>query len=205
MRRRGDRVRAGLYLLGRLGADLDFTTDARPGDSLRLVRPWADAVWETGLVFGTVGAKKGDFVCEVTTYRAEAYDRTSRKPVVSFGDSLEDDLLRRDFTVNAMAVTLPAKQFVDPFGGLRDLAALVGGVGAEEVYLESLQRGGAFSTMSITGRQLRDPRTMVALLVNGADLSLDHGFPARLIIPGAPGVRNTKWLSTITFQPEVQA
>jgi DMSO/TMAO reductase YedYZ molybdopterin-dependent catalytic subunit len=88
---------------------------------------------------------------------------------------------------------------------LRDLAALVGGVGAEEVYLESLQRGGAFSTMSITGRQLRDPRTMVALLVNGADLSLDHGFPARLIIPGAPGVRNTKWLSTITFQPEVQA
>ena len=88
---------------------------------------------------------------------------------------------------------------------LRDLAERVGGVDAQEVFLESLQRGGAFSTMSITGRQLRDPRTMVALMVNGADLSLDHGFPARLIIPAAPGVRNTKWLETITFQAEVTA
>jgi len=82
---------------------------------------------------------------------------------------------------------------------LRDLAALVGGLDVEEVFLESLQQGGAFGTMSITGRQLREPRTMVALRVNGADLSLDHGFPARLIIPAAPGVRNTKWLDTVTF------
>ncbi|HWH29324.1 MAG TPA: molybdopterin-dependent oxidoreductase [Mycobacteriales bacterium] len=86
---------------------------------------------------------------------------------------------------------------------LRDLAERVGGSAAEEVFLESLQRGGAFATMSVTGRQLRDPRTMVALLVNGADLSLDHGFPARLIVPAAPGVRNTKWLDTVTFQREV--
>jgi DMSO/TMAO reductase YedYZ molybdopterin-dependent catalytic subunit len=82
---------------------------------------------------------------------------------------------------------------------LRELAALVDGGDVDSVFLESLQQGGAFSTMSITGGQLREPRTLVALQVNGADLSLDHGFPARLIIPAAPGVRNTKWLSTITF------
>jgi DMSO/TMAO reductase YedYZ molybdopterin-dependent catalytic subunit len=82
---------------------------------------------------------------------------------------------------------------------LRDLAGLVGGVDVDEVFLESLQEGGIFRTMSITGRQLRDARTMVALAVNGADLSLDHGFPARLIIPAAPGVRNTKWLATVSF------
>jgi DMSO/TMAO reductase YedYZ molybdopterin-dependent catalytic subunit len=82
---------------------------------------------------------------------------------------------------------------------LRDLAEQVGGLDVEEVFLQSLQQGGVFSTMSITGRQLRDPRTLVALEVNGADLSLDHGFPARLIIPAAPGVRNTKWLDTIEF------
>jgi DMSO/TMAO reductase YedYZ molybdopterin-dependent catalytic subunit len=82
---------------------------------------------------------------------------------------------------------------------LRALAELVGGRDVDEVFLTSLQQGGAFSTMSVTGGQLRDPRTMVALQVNGADLSLDHGFPARLIVPAAPGVRNTKWLSTIAF------
>ncbi|MEU0682460.1 CCA tRNA nucleotidyltransferase [Streptomyces albogriseolus] len=117
-------------LLGRLGNDLDFTTDARPQDVLKIMRPWADAVWDVGIAFGTVGAQKearvGDtdrsFQIEVTTYRSEAYDRTSRKPEVSYGDSIEDDLVRRDFTVNAMAVALPEKKFVDPHGGLKDLA-----------------------------------------------------------------------------------
>ncbi|QEU86680.1 CCA tRNA nucleotidyltransferase [Streptomyces viridosporus T7A] len=120
-------------LLGRLGNDLDFTTDARPQDVLKIVRPWADAVWEVGIAFGTVGAQKearvGDadrsFQIEVTTYRSEAYDRTSRKPEVSYGDSIEEDLARRDFTVNAMAVALPEKRFVDPYGGLDDLATRV--------------------------------------------------------------------------------
>ena len=112
-------------LLGRLGDDLDLTTDARPDEVLRLVRPWADAVWDVGIAFGTVGARKGDVKVEITTYRAEAYDGTSRKPAVTYGDSLEDDLLRRDFTVNAMAVELPGTRFVDPHGGLRDLAAKV--------------------------------------------------------------------------------
>ena len=112
-------------LLGRLGNDLDFTTDARPQDVLRIVRPWADAVWDVGIAFGTVGAQKDGFQIEVTTYRSEAYDRTSRKPEVSYGDSIEEDLVRRDFTVNAMAVSLPEKVFVDPHGGLDDLAARV--------------------------------------------------------------------------------
>lgn len=118
-------------LLGRLGNDLDFTTDARPDDVLKIVRPWADSVWEVGIAFGTVGVQKEgrvgddrqDFQIEVTTYRSEAYDRTSRKPEVSYGDSIEDDLVRRDFTVNAMAVALPQKEFIDPYGGLQDLAA----------------------------------------------------------------------------------
>ncbi|GGN38651.1 CCA tRNA nucleotidyltransferase [Streptomyces kronopolitis] len=112
-------------LLGRLGNDLDFTTDARPEDVLKIVRPWADAVWEVGIAFGTVGCKKDSFDIEVTTYRSEAYDRTSRKPEVSYGDSIEQDLARRDFTVNAMAVLLPQKEFVDPHDGLEDLAARV--------------------------------------------------------------------------------
>lgn len=120
-------------LLGRLGNDLDFTTDARPEDVLKIVRPWADAVWEVGIAFGTVGAQKaardGDaernFQIEVTTYRSEAYDRTSRKPEVSYGDSIEEDLVRRDFTVNAIALALPEKTFIDPHDGWADIAARV--------------------------------------------------------------------------------
>ncbi|KUH37096.1 MULTISPECIES: CCA tRNA nucleotidyltransferase [Streptomyces] len=112
-------------LLGRLGNDLDFTTDARPQDVLRIIRPWAEAVWEVGIAFGTVGAQKDGYQIEVTTYRSEAYDRTSRKPEVSYGDSIEEDLVRRDFTVNAMAVALPEKEFIDPHGGLEDLAGRV--------------------------------------------------------------------------------
>ncbi|GAA2384012.1 CCA tRNA nucleotidyltransferase [Streptomyces glaucosporus] len=112
-------------LLGRLGNDLDFTTDARPQDILALVRPWADAVWEVGIAFGTVGCRKENYQIEVTTYRSESYDRTSRKPEVSYGDSIEEDLVRRDFTVNAMAVALPEKTFVDPHDGLGDLARRV--------------------------------------------------------------------------------
>ena len=110
-------------LLGRLGPDLDFATGARPAQILDLLRGWADAWWEVGIAFGTVGARKGDLVVEVTAYRDEVYRRDSRKPEVTFGYTLEGDLRRRDLTVNAMAVTLPDKAFVDPFGGLDDLAA----------------------------------------------------------------------------------
>ena len=113
-------------LLGRLGAaattDLDLTTSARPEESARLVGRWGEAAWDVGAAFGTVGGRRGDVVVEVTTYRTDLYDRVSRKPAVEFGDSLDADLVRRDFTVNAMAVTLPDGAFVDPCGGLRDLA-----------------------------------------------------------------------------------
>ena len=116
-------------LLGRLGDDLDLTTDARPEQVLALVEGWAEATWETGIAFGTVGLVKRGFRIEVTTYRAEAYAPDSRNPVVQYGDSLVDDLVRRDFAVNAMAVALPdwkaPDAFVDPHGGLEDLAARV--------------------------------------------------------------------------------
>ncbi|GAA2027650.1 CCA tRNA nucleotidyltransferase [Catenulispora yoronensis] len=112
-------------LLGRSSDDLDFTTDARPEQVLKLVQGWAEAVWDVGIAFGTVGVQKHGAKLEITTYRSEAYDRDSRKPEVAYGDSIEDDLFRRDFTVNAMAVRLTADpgdfEFVDPYNGLRDL------------------------------------------------------------------------------------
>jgi poly(A) polymerase len=110
-------------LLGRLGDDLDFATDARPDDTLKLLRGWAEAVWETGREFGTIGGARRGLRLEITTYRADAYDRVTRKPLVEYGTSLRDDLKRRDFTVNAMAVSVPGHQFTDPYGGLTDLAA----------------------------------------------------------------------------------
>ena len=110
-------------LLGRAAPDIDLTTDARPEVVRDVLKRWGDAWWDVGIAFGTVGARKGDHVLEVTTYRADVYRHDSRKPEVTFGDTLEDDLVRRDFTVNAMAVLLPANTFVDPYGGLDDLAA----------------------------------------------------------------------------------
>ncbi len=109
-------------LLGRLGHDLDFTTDAHPEQVRTLVDGWADAVWTTGMAFGTIGCRKGDYQLEITTYRSEKYRSTSRKPDVRYGTSLWNDLARRDFTVNAMAITLPDASFVDPYSGRRDLA-----------------------------------------------------------------------------------
>lgn len=110
-------------VLARSSPDLDFTTSARPDDTLAILARWGDAHWDIGKEFGTIGARKGDVVVEVTTYRSEEYDPTSRKPQVVFGDSLEGDLVRRDFTVNAMAVELPSMTFVDPTDGLADLVA----------------------------------------------------------------------------------
>jgi poly(A) polymerase len=112
-------------LLGRLGDDLDFCTDARPEQTLALVKGWAEAIWTTGAEFGTIGAARHGLRVEITTFRADAYDRVSRNPVVRYGDSLIDDLRRRDFAINAMAVSVPEHQFTDPYGGLSDLAARV--------------------------------------------------------------------------------
>jgi poly(A) polymerase len=125
-------ARAGRYLylvggsvrdavLGRLGADLDFATDAKPDEVQRILRPWADALWDTGIQFGTVGAARGDHHVEITTFRSDSYDQVSRNPEVAFGSSIDGDLVRRDFTANAIAVRITAdgpSEFVDPLGGL---------------------------------------------------------------------------------------
>ena len=109
-------------MLGRLQNDLDFTTSARPEKTEKLLAGWVDAIWDMGRAFGTIGARIGEWQVEITTYRAETYDPTSRKPEVEYGDSLVGDLARRDFSVNAMAVSVPSREFEDPYGGLVDLA-----------------------------------------------------------------------------------
>ena len=111
--------------LGRTSADLDFATSATPEETEHILARWGSAHWDIGRAFGTIGAKRGDVVVEVTTYRTDAYRSGSRKPEVAFGNSLEGDLSRRDFAVNAMAVRLPELVFVDPFDGLGDLARRV--------------------------------------------------------------------------------
>ena len=112
-------------LVGRLSfeTDLDFTTNAQPEQIVELLEGWAEAVWDVGIRFGTVGARIDGREVEITTYRSESYDASSRKPEVAFGNNLADDLARRDFTMNAMAVTLPSMEFVDLFDGIVDLAA----------------------------------------------------------------------------------
>jgi poly(A) polymerase len=112
-------------VLGRLrpGADLDLTTDARPAETRAVLDGWADTVWTQGEAFGTVGARKGDTTFEITTHRAEAYREDSRKPHVVYADDVAEDLSRRDFTVNAMALRLPDVELIDPYGGVADLAA----------------------------------------------------------------------------------
>ena len=117
-------------LLGRLGNDLDFTTDARPQRIQQILGKWADALWDTGIEFGTIGVGKGPAEhqdrLEITTFRADTYDGVTRNPDVQFGDRLEDDLVRRDFTINAMAVRITAQgagEFLDPLGGLDALRA----------------------------------------------------------------------------------
>ncbi|MDT5094617.1 MAG: poly(A) polymerase [Mycobacterium sp.] len=108
-------------VLGRLSGDLDFATDARPTDIQRILSSWADALWDTGIQFGTVAAARGGIRVEITTYRSDSYDQVSRNPQVQFGTSIEGDLVRRDFTVNAMAVRIGADgpgEFVDPLDGL---------------------------------------------------------------------------------------
>lgn len=103
--------------------DLDFTTNATPDQILGLVTPISSVQWDVGRAFGTIGARIDGHTMEITTYRTDAYDGESRKPVVEFGDTLEGDLVRRDFTVNAMALRLPARALVDPSGGVEDLLA----------------------------------------------------------------------------------
>jgi poly(A) polymerase len=125
----------GLYLVGGVvrdlllgrelgpGRDIDLTTDARPADTKRIVKGWAESVWTQGERFGTIGCRRDGWDYEITTHRAEAYDPDSRKPRVEFAAAIDADLSRRDFTVNAMALALPEPELIDPFGGAADLAA----------------------------------------------------------------------------------
>lgn len=110
-------------ILGRLGNDLDFTTNAHPKDSEKILKKWADAVWDIGAAFGTIAGKKDEITVEITTYRSENYQKDSRKPVVEFGENIEGDLSRRDFTINAMALELTSDEptFIDLFNGVEDL------------------------------------------------------------------------------------
>jgi len=103
--------------------DLDFTTDATPEQTEAVLAPLGKTLWDTGRRFGTIGLRSGGYLCEITTYRSDAYDGTSRKPEVQFGSSLEADLTRRDFTINAMALRIPELVLVDPTGGFDDLMA----------------------------------------------------------------------------------
>jgi poly(A) polymerase len=108
-------------VLGKLVKDLDLTTNAKPDEIQKCLKGWADSIWDVGIKFGTVGAKVKDYVFEITTYRTEQYEDTSRKPSVEFGKTLEEDLARRDFTINAMALRLPNFELVDIYNGLTDL------------------------------------------------------------------------------------
>ncbi|HVL34010.1 MAG TPA: CCA tRNA nucleotidyltransferase [Actinomycetota bacterium] len=119
----GGSVRDGI--LGRDHIDLDFATDARPERVLEIVRGWDEGTWLQGIQFGTVGVQKYGKRLEITTFRAERYDAASRQPEISVVATIHADLSRRDFTINSMALKLPERVFVDPFGGLRDLAAKV--------------------------------------------------------------------------------
>jgi poly(A) polymerase len=114
-------------ILGRLGNDLDFTTNARPDETKSIIKKDADSLWETGREFGTIAAQFGDVTVEITTYRSEKYETQSRNPEVNFGDNIDGDLLRRDFTVNAMALELTTTPptFIDNYDGVNDLARKV--------------------------------------------------------------------------------
>src|ERR1700712_3314241 len=120
--------------LGRAVSDLDFTTSALPDEILKIVTPLSETQWDIGREFGTIGALVSGEPVEITTYRADSYDGETRKPIVEFGDNLEGDLARRDFSINSMALRLPDRVLVDPSGGMEDLlAARLRTPGAPEV------------------------------------------------------------------------
>ncbi|MDQ0260738.1 CCA tRNA nucleotidyltransferase [Sinomonas atrocyanea] len=203
--------------LGRTSPDLDFTTDATPDETLAVVKGWADAHWDIGREFGTIGLRKDRHQIEVTTYRAEAYDSDSRKPEVAFGTSLEADLGRRDFSMNAMALRLPSLALVDPFGGLADLrAGILRTPGAPELSFSDdplrMMRAARFASQLRVGvapevrAAMADMAERIAIvsaervrdelvkLVNGAepgtgiDLLVETGL-AEHVIPEVPALR----------------
>ncbi len=203
--------------LGGRPKDLDLTTDAVPERVLEITRAWADKTWTVGIEFGTVGLRKHDEIFEITTYRSEAYDRSSRKPEVKYGTSLVADLERRDFTINAMAARLPSFELVDPFGGLAALgeqvirtpgrpedsfsddplrilraarfAARLGFVVADDV--QSAMRGMASRLSIVSAERITDELTKLMLTAapeTGLDLLVRTGV-ADVILPELPALR----------------
>jgi poly(A) polymerase len=165
--------------LGRDVHDLDFTTSATPDDIQKIVTPRASAVWDVGRAFGTIAAQVGPYTVEITTYRADTYDGSSRKPDVVFGQSLEEDLRRRDFTMNAMALTLPEAQLVDPCNGLEDLLAgvLRTPIGPEVSFQDDplrMMRGARFTSQLGVTLESATLEAMVALAPRIADISAER-------------------------------
>ncbi|MDO4253572.1 MAG: CCA tRNA nucleotidyltransferase [Kocuria sp.] len=203
--------------LGRLATDLDFTTNATPDQTLSIIAGWADAVWEIGRDFGTIGMRRGNAQLEITTYRAEAYDAASRKPTVAFGTELAEDLVRRDFTVNAMALRLPSLELVDLHGGVLDLhAKVLRTPGTPEASFDDdplrMMRAARFASqlgMDISPEVLRAMRDMakrleivsaerirdeLVKLINGVDprrgveIMVDTGI-ADIVLPEVPALK----------------
>lgn len=171
-------------ILGRLGNDLDFTTDAHPLETKKILKNWADNVWDTGIEFGTVAGKRGDTTVEVTTYRTEKYEDDSRNPDVEYGDDIEGDLSRRDFTVNAMALELTTNtpEFIDPFNGIKDLA-------------ERVLRTPASAVQSFTDDPLRMMRaarfaSQLNFTVDEEVLTAMHNMSGRISIISAERIRD---------------
>ena len=171
-------------LLNRLGNDLDFTTNAKPEESKKILKKFADDIWDVGIKFGTIGAKRNETTFEVTTYRADSYEADTRKPEVQFGDTIEDDLRRRDFTVNAMAIELTtnAPEFIDPYNGVTDL-------------LKKILRTPATPEMSFSDdplRMLRAARfaSQLGFAIDQAALSAMGEMKDRLEIVSAERIRD---------------
>ena len=165
--------------LGRELNDLDFTTSARPEEIEKIIAPLATAVWDVGRAFGTIAAQCGDMTVEITTYRADTYDGASRKPEVEFGDTLEGDLFRRDFTMNAMALTLPELVLVDPCEGLKDLLAgvLRTPIAAEESFRDDplrMMRAARFTSQLGVSVHPDTREAMVALAPRLAEISAER-------------------------------
>jgi poly(A) polymerase len=165
--------------LGRPLNDLDFTTSARPDEIEKIIAPLATAVWDVGRAFGTIAAQCGDMTVEITTYRADTYDGASRKPEVEFGDTLEGDLFRRDFTMNAMALTLPGLVLVDPCEGLKDLleGVLRTPIAAEESFRDDplrMMRAARFTSQLGVSVHPDTREAMVALAPRLAEISAER-------------------------------
>jgi poly(A) polymerase len=204
-------------LIGLQGDELDFATDARPDEVLEIVRGWHEGQWLQGVEFGTVGVRKAGSKMEITTFRGERYDPESRKPSVTRVGSIDEDLARRDFTINAIAVRLPDGDVLDPFGGIGDLAAKIlrtpgrpedsfdddplrmlraarfvarFGLAPDPALVDAMRAMGERLTI-VSAERIRDELTKLLeskLPSEGLDLAVETGL-ADLVLPELPALR----------------